>query len=1056
MANLQIRTPNTSSLAIGQEMVYAGKSGYSTLIGAVPILCTSYTANSSSIVFNVSNVHLLTDDNFNTNILNVPDLLGLPKSYLKADILQYEESTQAAGAAGYTSQLAPATLEIRNFNLTANTITTNNYVTGALLISNQLTTPPFYITLFQTIKANNFASNSFYVHGSEVSTTRTSNIIGTSGTYTHSLGVTPSTRNDIDVFIDDIKTESYSWPASGNAANIALSLPGLDTTLETRTRSYTVPAIERGDSVSLSTFNNVFTITNTSYQISDASYNANLTNNRYYRIKLSKPISSDAIGSTLYNISRDLTGTVSAVTDSNFTIQYDERNYPFTYELANNKVYYLYQKDKIKFTTARLDEYGKLSSVDTKYYLVEATNINRFNRISNTVKKLIKIDPIKIAKVSQIDISELIFIDTTGGASITATIFFPPVLGRDITDYEIKYRVVSTETSTLPEYATTFIPQNETVPLLRCAINNLNRGRAAGTNTLEVIVTPLNGQYRGFETRFSQSLVGKTDFPAGLSNLNVAQQGLQIIFSWQFATTADGYILDLDTKEVEIREYPGSIDISDSETLDAAWSISLVVDRIPFPNTTFNTPVSKFGNYTYLLRVRDTSNQESTKVVGAVLQLIRPTDVRIYKAYNEGAPGISFSTQDNIPFPTSNTDPEVSFPSFSSAVNGGFVKNASSNADNSNASSFGFSAYGGTGFLTTGNQTTAQYVTQIRDIGRVIRGTLRIAPTVSIASPNITYVTQYNSFFSGVSDFHGTIGRAVTSNVLVDTAFGGIGHILGFDNSNAATVTYNSFHRTLTSGGEYGNVYMIRRAESFTGDIANANSYAKIAGVINGNAIALGEVFHSNGEPTGGNTFANVTISGNSYQLIDVTQFGDPGGGFTYLGPDRSISQNLFIRYSTDNVYYSGASNGVAGYPGHGNTNPYAFTGAATNAELGYKNYIAGELDFRYFQIKLEVINKKPLQSSLILENLTYEVDVREKTFRKVINVNSTTGVVVDYSYVGFVENPTIAATIISTESGHSVLVSNVSTGYCNVVVFNTQNGNFVSPHTVNITAVGV
>ncbi len=1056
MAELKIFTQNTASVAVGQEMIYAGKSGYSTILGAIPILCTSYTANTTDIVFNVSNVHLLTDDNFGTNILNVPASLGLPKSYIRADILQYEQSTQELGAVGYTSQMATSTLEIRNFNITANSITTNNYLTSTGVVSNQLTTPPFYITLFQTIKANNFSANTVYVRGSDVVTERVANINQLAGSYTHSLGVSPVTRNSISVYLDDIQTDSFIWPASGNTQNIFLTLSGLDTQLSTKVKTYTTPAIERGDSVSLISFNNVFSIVNTSYQVSDSTYSAPLTNNRFYKVKLNKPINSDAIGSTLFNISSDMVSTVSNVTANSFNITYDERNYPFTYELANNKIYYLYQRDKVKFTTARLDEFGKLAGVNPNYYLVEATNINRFNRVSNTVKKLIKIDPIKISKLSEITVSEQIFIDTTGGASISATVLFAPILGRDVTDYEIKYRVVSEEVSAVPDYTTVTVPHTTVTSQIRYTINNLNRGRAAGTNTLELIITPLNGQYRGYETRFSHSLIGKTNFPTGLSNLNVGQQGDLLIFSWQFATTADGYILDLDTKEVEIREYPGIIDISDDAVVDAAWSISLVVDRIPFPNTTFSSPVAKFGNFTYLLRVRDTSNQESAKVAGSVLTVIRPTDTRLYKAYNEGRPDQSFTTQDNQSFPNSNAHVEVSFPSFSSAVNGGFVRGTSSNADNANGSSFGLSVYSTTDYLTTGTQSVSEYVTQIRDVGKVIRGTLRIAPTVSIVSPGITYVNQYNSIFSGVSDFHGSVGRAVTSNVLVDVAFGGIGHILGFNNANAAVVTYNSFHRTLTSGGEFGNVYLILRAESFPGDIANANAYAKIAGVISANAIALGEVFHANGEPTNSNVFANVTISGNTYQLIEATQYGDPGGNFTYLGPDRNISQNVFIRYSADNVFYAPASNGISGYPGHGNTNPFAFVGAASNAQLGYKNYIAGEIEFRYFQVKLQLNNKKPLQSSIILENLTYEVDIKQRTFRTTSNVNSVNGVIVDYSYMNFVENPTVTATIVTTAAGHAVVISNISTSNCNVAVFNTQNGNFVSPHIVNVTAIGI
>jgi hypothetical protein len=147
--------------------------------------------------------------------------------------------------------------------------------------------------------------------------------------------------------------------------------------------------------------------------------------------------------------------------------------------------------------------------------------------------------------------------------------------------------------------------------------------------------------------------------------------------------------------------------------------------------------------------------------------------------------------------------------------------------------------YNDTDNLTSGSSSVAEYITQIRDMGKTVKGTVRSTAILSIDNPSIAYAAFYETIINdGVSD------ESIYDYVLVDSAFGGVGHVLGFNNVLAAPVSYNSYHKTLTSGGPLGNVYAIRNP---AGDFANANSYALIAGTINANAIALGEVYDAEG-----------------------------------------------------------------------------------------------------------------------------------------------------------------------------------------------------------------
>lgn len=1047
-----INTSSTSFLSNNEIVVYAGKNGFTAESGAIPISCSNVFSNSDSIVLTLDNLSGLTDDNFNIHVLDVPYTLGDSNVYIKLPVIQYAESSFEEGSSGYYTRQANLTLEIQSYNLQSNTITVKNQALSTGSVSDTLLSTPFYVTLNQTIRANNFNANCLYVTGSYNSITHSANVIGASS-YSINLKTIPSNRSSIRVYLDDIRIEDFVWSIDNPSV---LSVPSFTNSsqLTVIVDTYTVPAIETNDIVSFSTFNNTFTVVDTSYETYSTKYGSNLTSNNIFKIYLDKSISENPLNSYLINISQDLVGQVGNITSNSFTVSYPAE-YPHTYNLANNGIYYLYQKNKVRYTTAKLDEYGNLKDLSPRNYIVEATTINRYNRISATVKKLVRVDPIRLSKVSSVSVTERVFIDTTGGASISATVEFPPVIGRDVTSYELLYRVISDSDTTVPEYTKVVLNQDTEAPVIRHTINNLNRGPAAGFNTLDIVVTTLNGTFRGYSTTKTHSLLGKLDAPAGLSDFNVTQQGDSIIYTWQFAQTADGFILDLDTKEVEIREYPGIINIADQESIDATWGISLVVDRIPFPNTTYTTPIAKYGNYTYFIRVRDTSNNESNKINASVINLVR-TVSRIYKAYNEASPDTSFTTQDGQPFPNSNTYPELDFPSFSDSIYNGFVYLDSTNVDNANGSSQGFSVdVNNPEAISTTNESYAEYITQIRDIGKIIKGSIRIKPVISISTAT-TYNDEYRLIQSGITDFHLSDNLTVDTSVLVDNAFGGLGYVLGFGNSNAAAASYNVYAKTLTSGTSSGNVFAIRNPGQFEGDIANANMFALIAGVISANSIQLGEVFYANGKSTGGNTFANLTISGNAYELVDLAQFVDTAGSLTYLGPTRDIVQNVYLRYSTDNVYYTAAANGVVGFPGHGNTNPNTFVGAENNASLGFKRYLSGELDFRYFQIKLEYFNREPNISTIVLEDFTYEVDVQEKTFTSVKQVSSVNGVYVDYSFKNFIEEPKVVATVYTSESGYSASVSNVSTLGCNVMVYQSNTGTAVSGYNVALTAIGI
>ena len=73
MKSIKLIVANTQPF-IGQSGVAVlGKNGFESVLGQVKPLVVDTTLNSSNIVFTVSNLHLLYDNNFNCHLLEARD-----------------------------------------------------------------------------------------------------------------------------------------------------------------------------------------------------------------------------------------------------------------------------------------------------------------------------------------------------------------------------------------------------------------------------------------------------------------------------------------------------------------------------------------------------------------------------------------------------------------------------------------------------------------------------------------------------------------------------------------------------------------------------------------------------------------------------------------------------------------------------------------------------------------------------------------------------------------------------------------------------------------------
>ena len=467
-----------------------------------------------------------------------------------------------------------------------------------------------------------------------------------------------------------------------------------------------------------------------------------------------------------------------------------------------------------------------------------------------------------------------------------------------MTDYEISYRFdnvddVGTDDggADLTSFNTVKVPATgvETDGKIRFTVNSINRGTTSDTNAITFRVTPLNKEIRGVTATTTKSIIGKTAKPANVFNFTGGQQTDQITLLWSYERQSDGELLDLDLKEVVIRRAPGAV----------AFTLENFIASDPLVTVSAGTarksiPIDIFGEFTYLVRTRDTSGNFSESVTGITLTTTRPARSTVVAAYNEDSPSVAFAGI------TNTNDGEQNYPSFADSSHGGLSFNASatnpasfnsSKTDNANGTSTGFAAVSGspTDLIAVDDGV---YITQIRDFGATITGSIQvdIEGTQEIQT---TFNDEKSVILSGVTE------ASPNSNVLKDVDFGGIGHVLGFSNTSVPSPRFDANNQTLMSGGASGNVFAIVNDGQFTDDETNANAYALVAGFIDATSIELGASFFANGDPTGSNGFQNVTVAGNSYKLVNLIQFNDKGSGDTFAGTLGAVTAQTQIRTTT-------------------------------------------------------------------------------------------------------------------------------------------------------------
>jgi hypothetical protein len=189
-----------------------------------------------------------------------------------------------------------------------------------------------------------------------------------------------------------------------------------------------------------------------------------------------------------------------------------------------------------------------------------------------------------------------------------------------------------------------------------------------------------------------------------------------------------------------------------------------------------------------------------------------------------------------------------------------------------------------------------------------------------------------------------------------------------------------------------------------------------------------------------------LSAAGSSYFLVDLNQWGDPGGVGTYVGSIGSLTTQTFIRTSSeDSVNYA-----------NGNVNVAAFIGSSVNE--GFIPYEAGTRTFRHFQIKFIVNNSKPDEFDFTIDKFRYTIEKEQSIFEDTVTYDGNPKTV-DYSSIEFQNRPIITIQAIDTATAQTAVVTSGTKDSVAFRLYDIENSALAPTNQsiqVQVTAIGV
>ena len=376
-----------------------GKNGFRAQVGKIPLLCTrivkeTYSNNSlGKLRLTIAGLSVISANSKTRP--KVGDTITLP-IYDKVSTANFLLNNRAP-----TANITATILEV-----TTNSITIENNNTNNITLYDTLSNKPFYVLFSQDIGSSD---KTIFIPGFFDSQIFYGDIKEDSDTFTITLDNSPRYKEAITLKVDNAEVSDFTFANS----NVSFSPMENDKIYKVIVDYYRPPIIEVGDYLSLDT-GETFVVANTSYLTNDSANNA-LTNNFIYNIVLNEAPQTSLLDQSFVNVSKDLEGVVS----ENGVFSYNSSVYPGNYTLPN-----VYRVNKVDSYELINPSDLEIRDVSPGTIYIAARNRNNANKLSPLVTKPVRIDSLEILKISEPEIIETIYEDSTVGVSNRATLSF--------------------------------------------------------------------------------------------------------------------------------------------------------------------------------------------------------------------------------------------------------------------------------------------------------------------------------------------------------------------------------------------------------------------------------------------------------------------------------------------------------------------------------------------------------------------------------------------------------------------------------------------------------
>jgi hypothetical protein len=458
LVNKTFNVSNTAPFVNEQSAAILGKNGFVGTLGIIKPLVTSYAVSASNLVFTISNLNLMYDENFDCHILEARQNVQFTNqtNYVPDNLLNFtinvKSSSTSSGAieglVGHESTLAQATANITSFNLSDNTISVDfGTAESATAVESLLLPEPFYVNMYQIIDKRFSSSNTFYISGGIRIVSNTHNVVGQTGTVILPINTRVPNKDLIEVYVNGstIKQDTSNFIYTPGNAFIELPLASTYRQVRTLVRDYTVPRIEPNDNLFIHDNEQLVSVNSVSYIATSASYNAALYTSDFFKIRLTDNLASNVSSTSITNITPDLIADIASINNAlkTLTVTYDDTVYPYNYDMTSEFIYTMIPLSFSAFKDVTLDDgiFRVPSSAAEGTYIFKVVAINELNRASAPVTASVTFDALPLGQVSNLLLEEVLFRDRTKGIMSRVLGSFEHILNRNVTDYEVAYKI---------------------------------------------------------------------------------------------------------------------------------------------------------------------------------------------------------------------------------------------------------------------------------------------------------------------------------------------------------------------------------------------------------------------------------------------------------------------------------------------------------------------------------------------------------------------------------------------------------------------------------------